>query len=116
VPARPVTASDLSDEPLVEHHRFRGHDYTFRELTITEYDKVVTKATDKDGNVDQQAFTRELVRSSGGLSPDEYAGLGTRLARQMGLIATQLHWAEEPDELKEDKDEDQGNAGSPPAK
>ena len=118
MPARTVSAADLSDQPLSEIHRFRGRDFTIRELSITEYDKVVLKATDKDGTVDQQAFTRELVRASAGLSPEEYAGLGTRLARQLGLAVTTLHWAEEPDELTETADEgdSQGNDGSAPEK
>jgi hypothetical protein len=107
--------SDLSTEPLVEVHRFRGRDYTFTELDITAYDTCVAKATRKDAdgteNVDQSAFVRELVRASAGLTPEEYAHLGARLARQMGLIATRMHWAEEPDELKStDEGNDSGNA------
>ena len=106
------SAADLSSESLTQRHKFRGREFTFRELTITEYDAVVQKATGSDGEVNQQAFARELVRASIGMKPDEYATLGTRLARQLGVIATRMHWAEEPDELTEESDDEGDSSGN----
>lgn len=105
-------------------HRFRGVDYKITELEIGEYDEIVKKATRKEKRtdpdtgaseeveiLDQQLQSRLMLRACV-VEPAkiDISKLGTRLTVAMNRVVNQLHYGDEPDELrapaKKDGDEE----------
>lgn len=123
MPGRTVTptAADLSDKPRIERHRIRGVVYTFRELPISEYDKLVSQAkTSKEGplggiveETDDVVLMKLLVLACVDIAPTRYQQLGTRVILALNKIVRAMHFAEEPEELvadgEESSDDTEGN-------
>lgn len=103
----PVTpsAADFSIGPRVETHQFRGRVYTFTELTIGEYDELVKIATTKDEAtgieaLDDRMLMKLMTMKVVDVTPREYAALGTRVVFSINAVVRNMHYNEEPDELK----------------
>lgn len=104
-----------SDEPAIVRARIRGRVYTFTEMEIGEYDKLVVKATRKE--VDPETGVEEDIIDNVLLMrlmidkvvtpkpPQEILHVGTRMYRAFSRIVNELHYGDEPVEiLKDDAD------------
>lgn len=108
-----------SDEPAIVRARIRGRVYTFTELEIGEYDKLVTKATKQEidpetGNtedvIDNVLLMRLMIdKVVDPKPPQEILHVGTRMYRAFSRIINELHYGEEPVEILGD-DEDSEKA------
>jgi hypothetical protein len=85
----------------------RGSRFTFRELDISEYDKLVKAAThqeaDDDGIMqdvtDSTLLLRLMIPKScidPKLTPDIVAAMGSRGYRALARIVNELHYGDEP--------------------
>lgn len=105
-------AVDRSNEQLTEKVKFRGVEYTIRELTIEEFDGINEKATVKttttvdgedreteriDGNTQSKLMIRACV------TPSPPSPMGLRLFNGLRFAVNNLHFSDEPDELKAKK-------------
>lgn len=110
--------ADLSKTPRVERHKFRGHVYEFHELTITELDAIVKRATvtktDPDGRsyeaVDASLQMKYMIETSAGVPLREQTALGARLVGGLSRVVNEMHFGEEPDELTDEERAGEGNA------
>jgi hypothetical protein len=102
-----LSAADYDDSPRVERHKFRGRTYTFTELSIADYDKLVQQATQKDEATgierqDDIALMKLLVLKTVDITPREYANAGTRIILSLNRIVRDMHYGTEPEELIDD--------------
>lgn len=120
----------LSPDFLEEEVTVRGVTYRLRELSIGEYDEMVTKATRKESNpltgedneiVDNALLLKLMVLRccvEPKLSAETLAGLPMRVVLKLNQTVNRMHYGDEPltDKKVEAAEEgtDQGNA-SPPA-
>lgn len=92
----------------------RGQQFTFRELEIGEYDKLLKqsshKEADEDGVMqdvtDSQLLLRLMVPKScisPKMTPDTVNAMGTRMYRALARVVNDLHYGNEP--VKQIKDE-----------
>jgi len=113
-----VELADPGPKPETVTVEVRGQRYTFRELEISEYDKLVKAATREE--VDDDGITQEITDStlllrlmvpksciSPTLSPDVVASMGARLYRALARVVNELHYGDEP--VKQIKDEDEAD-------
>jgi hypothetical protein len=109
LPAPSPTAADAKVE-------IRGVRYEFRELTISEYDKLMKQATreevDDDGETQEMTDSSLLLRLlilkscvSPKITADDLNQIPTRIYRSIARVVNDLHYAEEP--VKQIKDEDE---------
>jgi hypothetical protein len=99
----------------------RGRRYTFRELTISEYDKLIKQATreepDADGDMqeitDSSLLLRLMILKScvdPKITPDDLNDFGSKVYRALSSVVNELHYAAEP--IKQIKDDDETLAES----
>jgi hypothetical protein len=105
------SAADYDESSRVERHKFRGRTYTFTELSIADYDKLVAQATTKDEATgierqDDIALMKLLVLKTVDITPREYANAGTRIILSLNRIVRDMHYGTEPEELIKDDDSD----------
>ena len=107
--------AEPSQKPEIVTIEARGKQYTFRELEIGEYDKLVKAATheeaDEDGIMqdvtDSTLLLRLMVPKSCVdpiLTPEAVATMGARLYRALARIVNELHYGDEP--VKRIKDDE----------
>jgi hypothetical protein len=101
---------------------FRGEVYLVRELPIGEYDEIVKKATRKekvtdpdtgvsnevdmlDQNLQSRLMLKECLVEPASLDVKK---LGTRLTVALNRAINNLHYGDEPDELRPVKKDDDG--------
>ena len=101
---------------------FRGEVYLVRELPIGEYDDIVKKATSKQAVVDpdtgvsndvdilDQNLQSRLMLKECLVEPKsiDVKKLGTRLTVALNRAINELHYGNEPDELRPVKKDDDG--------
>ena len=103
-----------SDVPATVRARIRGRVYTFTELEIGEYDKLVTKATKREQDpetgleedvIDNVLLMRLMIdKVVDPKPPQEVVHTGTRMYRAFSKIINELHYGDEPVELLGDDD------------
>jgi hypothetical protein len=102
-----VDLADPSETPETVTVEARGVKYTFRELEISEYDKLVKQASheepDADGIMqdvtDNTLLLRLMVFKScvdPKLTADAVTKMGTRLYRGLSRVVNELHFNAEP--------------------
>jgi len=104
-----------SDEPAVVRARIRGRVYTFTELEIGEYDKLVVKATKREADpetgleedvIDNVLLMRLMIdKVVEPKPPQEVVHVGTRMYRAFSRIINDLHYGDEAVEILSDDDE-----------
>jgi len=100
---------------------FRGEVYVIRELPIGEYDEIVKKATRKEkvtdpdtgvsnevDMLDQNLQSRLMLKACLTEPKIEVTKLGTRLTVALNRAVNELHYGNEPDELRPVKKDDDG--------
>lgn len=105
-----------SDEPATVKARIRGRVYTFTELEIGEYDKLVTKATKREEDpdtgiaedvIDNVLLMRLMIdKVVDPKPPQEILRVGTRMYRAFSRIINELHYGDEPVEILGDEEGD----------
>jgi hypothetical protein len=121
-----IDVADPSTEPEVVKIVARGVEYTFRELEIGEYDKLVKEAShqeaDEDGVMQEVTDNTILLRLmvfkscvSPKMTPETAAKMGTKLYRGLSRVVNDLHFSAEPitqvkDETPSDGETPKGNA------
>jgi hypothetical protein len=114
---------DPSISPETVTIEVRGNRFTFRELEIGEYDKLVKAAThqeaDDDGIMqdvtDSTLLLRLMIPKScidPKLTPDAVSSMGSRGYRALARIVNELHYGDEP--IKRIKDDDETPAEETP--
>lgn len=114
---------DPSITPETVTVEVRGKQFTFRELEISEYDKLVKAAThqeaDEDGIMqdvtDSTLLLRLMVPKScvkPKLTPEAVAAMGSRGYRALARVVNELHYGDEP--IKRIKDDDETPAEETP--
>ena len=103
-----------SDEPAIVRARIRGRVYTFTEMEIGEYDKLVTKATRREADpetgveediIDNVLLMRLMIdKVVDPKPPQEILHVGTRMYRAFSRIINELHYGDEPVEILGDDD------------
>jgi hypothetical protein len=105
--SKSVDLADPSETPETVTVEARGVKYTFRELEINEYDKLVKQASheepDADGIMqdvtDNTLLLRLMVFKScidPKLTADTVAKMGTKLYRGLARVVNDLHFSSEP--------------------
>jgi hypothetical protein len=105
-----------SDEPAVVRARIRGRVYTFTEMEIGEYDKLVVKATrseaDPETGLEEEVIDNVLLmklmidKVVDPKPPQEVVHVGTRMYRAFSRIVNELHYGDEPVEILKDDDDE----------
>ena len=113
--AKLVELPPPSDVPATVRARIRGRVYTFTELEIGEYDKLVTKATrreqDPETGVEEDIIDNVLLmrlmidKTVEPKPPQEVVHTGTRMYRAFSKIINDLHYGDEPIEILGDDEE-----------
>lgn len=112
--AKVVETKDPGPDVDIVKVEIRGRRYTFRELTISEYDKLIKQATreepDADGDMqevtDSSLLLRLMILKSciePKLSADDLNDKGSKIYRAISSVVNELHYAAEP--IKQIKDE-----------
>lgn len=126
---RVKSAKDLTVTPVEDKFAARGITFHLVELSMADYDDLVEKHTTRKRNpltdleeetIDEQAFTRDLLRASmvqPALSPEGLVSLGTRLVRMLERRVRNLHMGEEAIEIAkvETADDDNDEVADPDA-
>jgi hypothetical protein len=97
----------------------RGRVYTFTELEIGDYDKLVTKATkretDPETGVEEEIIDNVLLmrlmldKVVDPKPPQEMIHTGTRMYRAFSRIVNELHYGDEPVKILKDDDGESGD-------
>jgi len=114
-----VDIADPSPDIDIVKVEVRGKRYTFRELTIAEYDKLIKQATreepDSDGDMqeitDSSLLLRLMILKScidPKITADALNDLGSKVYRALSSVVNELHYTPEP--IKQIKDEDEAPA------
>jgi len=114
--AKVVETKDPGPDVDIVKVEIRGRRYTFRELTIAEYDKLIKQATreepDSDGDMqevtDSSLLLRLMILKScidPKLTPDDLNEKGSKIYRAISSVVNELHYAAEP--IKQIKDDDE---------
>jgi hypothetical protein len=113
--AQPLTPDFLEEEVTV-----RGITYHFRELSIGEYDDLVTKATRKESNpltgdetevVDNTVLLKLMVLrccTDPKLTPESLASLPMRVVLKFNQTVNRMHYGDEPATEKKADDAEEG--------
>lgn len=126
------TAQSLDDGYLTKTVQYRGVKYTLKEVPIGKYDDLQRQATTEeeapdgtmtekfDGNLRDRLLLSASIIEPAGVNLSK---LGSRIVANLTRIVSELHYFEEPDELKpenqkkgsdnsddESKGEPEGNA------
>jgi len=109
--------------PATRTVEIRGQKFTFRELEIGEYDKLVKQAShqeaDADGISQEVTDNTLLLRlmvlkscASPKLTDSTLSGYGYRMYRSIARIVNELHYGDEP--IKEIGDDEESSAEETP--
>jgi hypothetical protein len=123
-----LTAAAMDDQPLEVTRQFRGTQYKLRAISMTDYDKSVAQATQKDQETGEDEFdpakhTRILLSKSlvepEGMTVVQLYDKDPKLVRGVQKMLQELYWDDEPDELTALKadaekhgDDDEGEAAA----
>lgn len=123
--AKVVETKDPGPDVDIVKVEIRGRRYTFRELTISEYDKLIKQATreepDADGEMqeitDSSLLLRLMILKScidPKLTPDDLNEKGSKIYRAISSVVNELHYAAEPIRQIRDEDESDSSAEETP--
>lgn len=108
----------LTPDFLEEEVNIRGTVYRLRELSIGEYDDLVTKATKKTTNpitgedvesIDNAVLLKMMVLKCSidpKLSAETLSGLPMRVVLKLNQTVNRMHYGDEPEGKKSEKSED----------
>ena len=112
-----------SDEPAIVKARIRGRVYTFTELEIGDYDKLVTAATKREADpetgleedvIDNVLLMRLMIdKVVDPKPPQQVIHVGTRMYRAFSRIINDLHYGDEPVEILGDEEGDDAPEEAP---
>jgi DNA integrity scanning protein DisA with diadenylate cyclase activity len=114
--AKVVELPDPAPVPATVTVEIRGQRFTFRELEISEYDKLVKQASHQEADVDgilQDVTDNTLLLKlmvlkscvSPKLTDSILTAYGYRMYRAIARIVNELHYGDEP--VKQVKDDDE---------
>lgn len=110
-----VEVAEPTDQIETVKVEIRGRRYMFRELKISEYDKLVKQATreepDADGNMQEITDTTLLMRlmilksmTDPKINAEDLNDLGSKVYRAISSVVNELHYTPEP--IKQIKDDE----------
>jgi hypothetical protein len=121
-----VEVAEPGPVPATVTVEVRGSRYTFRELEIGEYNKLVKQASrqeaDEDGIMQEVTDNTLLLQlmvfkscESPKLTTESVATMGTRMYRALARVVNELHYSDEPvkqidDDAPVDGETPKGNA------
>jgi hypothetical protein len=108
---RRLAAVDATAENGFEERslKVRGTDYTIRELSSGEYDKIYKQAESQDGEIDTAMLLRLMAHKAvvvpEKFSADDLAAMPMRAARTLLAAVNQLHFGDEAQEEESPKND-----------
>lgn len=123
--AQKLDIADPSTSPATATIEARGVRYTFRELEISEYNKLVKQAShpeaDEDGvmqDVTDNTLLMQLMMMKSCESPKltdlSLSRMGMRLYRSLARVVNELHYGAEPIvQIKDDEGDEDASEGTP---
>lgn len=105
-----------SPEPAVVRATIRGNQYTFTELSMEAYDKLLKKATttkyneasgETEDETDSTLLMRLMILAATSPKPENIMDQGVRMYRAFAKVVNDLHYGEEPVKIESDDAEDE---------
>lgn len=118
--SKPSTAESLDDGYLVRRVKYRGVLYVLKEVPIGKYDDLQRQATTEVENLDGTTTEKfdgslrdRLLLSASIIEPAgvNLSKIGARVVANLTRIVNELHYFDEPDELKAENQQSADDEG-----
>lgn len=111
---KPPKVGDYSDDFVEKFVTLRGKTYHFRELDVTKFDELVQLATSTNDEgedmVDNNLLNKLLAVEScvEPTLPTGLQGMPMRLANKLRMVAQEVNYGNEPEEVEKEPDVQEG--------